>query len=109
MLSPMSRMRTQTLTRLERRVCLCCGYRGAELQRSATVEVFLCPSCGADLYARPPRSYSEMEGIDAEPQWAHGDEFELPGPFRIVLPDRPTAGGWMRRLGHFIRRLFSRR
>ena len=24
---------------------------------------FECPSCGADLYARPPRSYAELEGF----------------------------------------------
>ena len=29
--------------------------------------VFNCPSCKADLYARPPRSYAEMEGLIDSP------------------------------------------
>ena len=29
--------------------------------------VFNCPLCKADLYARPPRSYAEMEGLIESP------------------------------------------
>lgn len=47
-------------------MCLSCGHTGAELQPThrASQFVYECPCCGADLYARPPRSYAEMEGIE---------------------------------------------
>jgi hypothetical protein len=45
------------------RACLRCGYRGDELQRLGERAAYLCPGCGQDLYARPPRSYAEMEDI----------------------------------------------
>lgn len=49
------------------RMCLACGYRGPELQPADTdgcvPGVFECPCCRADLYARPARSYAEMEGL----------------------------------------------
>ena len=46
---------------LTRRLCRSCGYSGEDLQQPDAGPVFCCPSCGADLYARPPRSYAEME------------------------------------------------
>ncbi len=47
-------------------MCLTCGHAGAELQPThrASQLVYECHCCGADLYARPPRSYAEMEGIE---------------------------------------------
>ncbi|MCA9285326.1 MAG: hypothetical protein KDA22_08940 [Phycisphaerales bacterium] len=44
------------------RRCVCCGFDGASLRRSAE-----CPSCGCDLRERPPRSYAEMEGLNRRP------------------------------------------
>lgn len=44
-------------------MCLCCGHDGTELQGQLAATSFICPSCGADLYARPPRTYAQMEGI----------------------------------------------
>ena len=43
------------------KTCLACGYRGAALQGSN--RALRCPGCGTDLYARPPRSYAELEGF----------------------------------------------
>lgn len=44
-------------------MCLDCGFDGPELQPSSRSLTFVCPGCGSDLYARPPRSYAEMEGL----------------------------------------------
>lgn len=49
--------------RLDVRFCLACGHDGPELQGGCS-GVFVCEVCGADLYARPPRSYRELEGLD---------------------------------------------
>lgn len=46
-----------------RRLCLTCGYRGGRIQRHLRLVGYRCPKCGQDLYARPPRSYAEMEGF----------------------------------------------
>ena len=46
-------------------MCLCCGHDGTELQGQLAATSFICPACGADLYARPPRTYAEMEGLVA--------------------------------------------
>jgi hypothetical protein len=45
-------------------MCLCCGHAGRTLQGDRGLTTFECPSCGEDLYARPPRSYAELEGLD---------------------------------------------
>ena len=49
--------------RLRTRTCLSCGYDGPSLQGERGRTTFLCPCCGQDLYARPPLSYAEMEGL----------------------------------------------
>lgn len=49
--------------RLTRRTCLVCGHQGRRLQGPAGLTATRCPHCNADLYARPPRSYAEMEGL----------------------------------------------
>jgi len=59
----MASVKEIVLPPLERRVCLTCGYRGAELQREGSAAAFVCPRCGQDLYTRPARSYAEMEGL----------------------------------------------
>lgn len=46
---------------LARKRCLRCGFDGPELQRELLD--FCCPHCGQDLYARPPRTYFELEGL----------------------------------------------
>lgn len=46
---------------LARKRCLRCGFDGPELQ--GELQDFCCPHCGQDLYARPPRTYFELEGL----------------------------------------------
>lgn len=55
---------------VRRRVCLSCGFAGKSLQADAPQTCWTCPRCGVDLYQRPPRSYAEMEGLDAPPEQA---------------------------------------
>jgi predicted RNA-binding Zn-ribbon protein involved in translation (DUF1610 family) len=57
---------TTTLSRKQLKTCLNCGHDGPELQGERGQALFVCPCCGQDLYARPPRSYAEMEGLDDE-------------------------------------------
>ena len=45
-----------------RRVCVYCGAAHSAFHRQG-VPLLECPSCRGDLYARPPRSYAEMEGL----------------------------------------------
>ena len=59
----MPRTRPAVSVELDRRLCLRCGYRGRLLQGDRGLMTFTCPSCRCDLYARPPRSYAEMEGL----------------------------------------------
>jgi len=47
-------------------MCLCCGHTGPELQGTSASSVLVCPACGEALYARPPRSYAELEGLAEE-------------------------------------------
>jgi hypothetical protein len=61
------------------RVCCACGYRGRELQGERGLGVFSCPSCGGDLYARPARSYAELEGFIEAKETAVDPE-------RVVMP-----------------------
>ena len=48
-------------------MCLSCGHDGRDLQGEGGPASWSCPRCGADLYARPPRSYAELEGLDEAP------------------------------------------
>lgn len=59
----MSRALTSSPTWLHRKMCLSCGFDGKEIQGDREPCTFSCPSCGSDLYARPPRSYAAMEGF----------------------------------------------
>lgn len=79
--------RRATRIDLARKRCLRCGYDGPAVQ-DGSIE-FLCPHCGQDLYARPPRSYLELEGI-CQPE-----------------PERPRPAG-LRRLFAWVTRLFGR-
>lgn len=56
-------------------MCLSCGYDGRLIQAGATGHSYTCPSCGADLYARPPRAYAEMEGLDESVRPASFERF----------------------------------
>jgi len=60
----MAHVRPAITTRMTRRMCLSCGHSGRALQGDRGLTTFQCPSCGADLYARPPRSYADLEGLD---------------------------------------------
>lgn len=64
--------RTQTTQRsLTTRLCLRCGHDGDELQPDAPWPVYVCPCCGEDLYARPAKSYAELELIADPAKTAH--------------------------------------
>jgi hypothetical protein len=59
-----ARPRVSTAQRLSRRRCLYCGHDGPALQSSAPGRTPLaCRACLGDLYARPPRTYAELEGL----------------------------------------------
>lgn len=62
----MPNVRVVVTSPLVQRVCLSCGYRGDEIQVSGERAAYRCPKCGQDLYARPPRSYAEMEGLQVQ-------------------------------------------
>jgi predicted RNA-binding Zn-ribbon protein involved in translation (DUF1610 family) len=69
-----------------RKKCLACGFDGRALQGERGRLTFECPSCGADLYARPPRSYAELEGL------VEADSFHdhlAPTPRAILTRSRP--------------------
>ena len=79
--------------RLRTRTCLSCGYDGPSLQGHRGKVTFLCPCCGQDLYARPPRSYAEMEGLKTQRR--------LRLSLRRKNRSRPRRGG--RRIGRLSR------
>lgn len=66
------------------KTCLACGYRGPALE--GPERALRCPSCGEDLYARPPKSYAELEGF-------------LPSDDTIDMHSRPAQGTRRRRIG----------
>jgi predicted RNA-binding Zn-ribbon protein involved in translation (DUF1610 family) len=64
----MARAVTVMPVRLARRMCLACGFNGRAIQNASRETAWLCPRCGTDLYARPPRSYAELEALsDSNP------------------------------------------
>lgn len=86
--------------RLTRRTCLHCGHQGRELQGAAGVMTIRCPKCNADLYARPPRSYAEMEGlVEVGPDPAPA-LWRRPEPAPRLQPPRlaRTSAHWFERL-----------
>jgi len=78
-------------------MCLRCGYRGREVQGGTDGRTFVCPRCEADLYARPARSYAEMEGIE---EASTGASFERLGEILGALeePSGDLLRGWKRAL-----------
>lgn len=69
---------------LSDRCCLTCGFRGRELQGRRGLERLVCPQCRQDFYARPPRTYAEMEGL-AEPVASPSATLATPEPRRLAL------------------------
>lgn len=63
----MARVGSPTAVRLQRRMCLSCGFDGSAIQNESREHGWVCPRCNADLYARPPRSYAELEGLNETP------------------------------------------
>jgi hypothetical protein len=61
----MSSVRQAGGVRLDQKMCLACGFNGPEVQGPLALVKYRCPSCDADLYARPPRSYAQLEGLVA--------------------------------------------
>jgi hypothetical protein len=59
----MARLGTVMPAHLHRRMCLSCGFDGRALQGEGQEGIWVCPKCGSDLYARPPRSYAELEAL----------------------------------------------
>ena len=96
----MRAVRTHAPERLQIRSCLRCGYRGPELQGERVEQYLLCPSCGEDLCSRPPRSYSELEGLDEGVAW-------MEWPLGIGSPGRMRDG--FRRFLRAVARLFVSR
>jgi len=96
----MARVGTHARVRIDRRICLYCGHDGRSLQGERGLAVFRCPSCGGDLYSRPPRTYAEMELLEA-------DE---PGLCETGSTSDPIGGGHsdraesLRRLGRPLER-----
>lgn len=73
-----------SLAYLDDRCCLTCGYRGRELQGRRGQDRLVCPRCRQDLYARPIRSYAEMEGL-SEPTTSAALEPRPHGHRRLSL------------------------
>lgn len=95
----MSSVRHDTADRLRQRICLACGYRGPEVQQGFPIEVFVCPACACDLYARPPRSYAEMEGVDFLPATSPQAPSAVAAPPRGPAPSPVVvAARWMGRM-----------
>ena len=88
--------------RLRQRCCLVCGYDGPELQGRLTDGAYRCPACDADLYARPPRSYAELEGFVLGASAAEDARAEGPPPVEIKV--RRSIPVWLVRLLARLRR-----
>lgn len=78
--------------RLARRMCLSCGFDGRAIQNHSRETEWVCPRCGSDLYARPPKSYAELEALSDS----------NPGTFIDVSPRE--CGGRSRALGRLVGR-----
>ena len=90
---------------LVQRTCLRCGYRGDELQRLGELAAYRCPDCGQDLYARPPRSYAEMEGLIVE---SVGADHTPHASARHKVGPASRRPGWLRRVVGFVLSTFRR-
>lgn len=92
------------------RMCPRCGHDGRELQGEAGLRLLSCPNCHGDMYSRPPRSYAEMEGLDAAARhsrirayagvetWAGPTVFPphedaLSAPATALQPDQAVSAG----------------
>jgi len=82
--------------RLQKRMCLSCGKSDPSLQGESGLHVYECPSCGADLYARPARSYAEMEGFSVVQVNGRSSTFERLSTLMLTTTD-PAAESRRRR------------
>ncbi len=72
--------------RLARRMCLSCGFDGRSIQNHSRETAWVCPRCDSDLYARPPRSYAELEALsDSNPGSLIDDELFRPARRRSII------------------------
>lgn len=94
-LGPMALLRTERVRWMLVRRCRRCGHNRPEVQGDRSLAVFECPACGEDLYARPPMSYAEMEGL-------------VPGRAPTEHVIESVGRRVLRRVAVVIRRLFSR-
>ncbi len=95
-------------SRLMKKTCLSCGYHGRALQGERGLSVYQCPACQADLYARPPRSYAEMEGLTEPMSSRPGTGRRL---FAMTMEDleiSPAPVTLTRRIGRICRRMLVR-
>jgi hypothetical protein len=103
----MAMTRTTTAGWMHAKVCPCCGYRGREIQHAPDPETcpLECPTCGEDLYARPPLSYAQREGLTATPTLA------TPAASSSLPPAlaRPALARLLIAAARLIRGLFPRR
>lgn len=65
--------------------------------------VFECPVCANDLYARPPMSYAEMEGLT--PQLVAARASAHPSATHTGRPRHQRTHGWLTRLWLLLRRV----
>lgn len=73
--------------RLHRRRCVSCGHGGIQLQGDPAATSFRCPACNADLYARPARTYAEMEGfVEAGPAPSRAASFDRISRLLLAAP-----------------------
>ena len=76
-------------------MCLSCGYEGDELQGPLSAIRYRCPSCQTDLYARPPRSYAQMEGLPTRARIGEGVRIEVWADRLIALErERRKSRRW---------------
>lgn len=56
------------------------------LQGDLSLTGFRCPSCGVDLYSRPPRTYAEMEGLVESPELSRAASFDRLSRLLLTAP-----------------------
>lgn len=77
--------------RLARRMCLSCGFDGRAIQNHSRDSTWVCPRCDSDLYARPPKSYAELEALsDSNPGSPMDDNLLRPAPRRSIVTRATT-------------------
>ncbi len=91
----MRTIRAERSKGLRRKICVACGYDGPAIRGDLDEINYACPHCHQDLYARPPMSYAEMEGL-------------VPVTFLDEIPQEqhtPPRRWWTRIVRALLRRL----